>query len=95
MKARSGEEYTNEEMLHDMTKFSQKLTLWGSSTVIKKWIAFRTQSQATGGKPTDNLFIMEDMLFEIRKDMGQKKKGLKKGNLLAFFVNDIDKYLSN
>lgn len=37
--------------------------------------------------------MLEEIIFEIRKDMGQKKSGLEKGDILAFFVNDIEDYL--
>ncbi len=33
---------------------------------------------------------MEDIIYEIRKDVGLGRK-LKKGDMLAFFVNDIEK----
>ena len=85
--------YSNEQMMEDIVKFSRKLTLWGSSRVIRKWLKFRETSQALNNNPTDNLFVLEDIIFEIRRDMGQKKGGLKKGDLLAFFVNDIRDYL--
>lgn len=88
-----GISYDEQDMLKDMMSFSRQLTLWGSSRVIRKWLAFRESSQNPGEKPTNNLFVLEDIIFEIRKDMGQKRKGLKKGDLLAFFVNDIKSYL--
>jgi hypothetical protein len=50
-------------------------------------------SQKENISPTDILFILEDIIFEIRKDMGQKKSGLNKGDILAFFVNDIKEHL--
>ncbi|MGI6258019.1 MAG: hypothetical protein ACOYJU_08125 [Anaerovoracaceae bacterium] len=81
--AKESKEYTEKEMLDDVLSFSKKLTLWGSNHVIRKWLAFRKISQDKNGKPTDNLFILEDIIFEIRKDMGQKKRGLKKGDILA------------
>lgn len=92
-KIKNKESYSEEEMLADIVKFSKKLTLWGSDKVIKKWLKFREMGQIPDRK-TDNLFILEDIIFEIRKDMGQKKGKLKKGDLLAFFVNDIRQYLS-
>ena len=92
MSQKSKEEYTQEQMQKDILGFSQLLTLWGSSKVIKKWLRFREISQEKNVGP-QNLFILEDIIFEIRKDMGQKKKGLKQGDILAFFVNDIKKYL--
>ena len=36
---------------------------------------------------------MEDIMNEMRKDMGLKK--VQKGNLLAFFVNDIKQTMKN
>lgn len=88
------EEYTQDQMIKDISAFSESLTLWGSSRVIKKWIKFREFSQDKE-KATQNLFLLEEIVFEIRKDMGQGKKGLKKGDLLSFFVNDIKNYLPN
>ncbi|MCE3020178.1 hypothetical protein LW893_04405 [Parvimonas micra] len=90
---KENKEYNEKEMLDDMFSFSKKLTLWGSSEVIKKWLTFREVSQNQTGDPTDNLFILEEIIFEIRNDMGQKRKGLKKGDILSFFVNDIKEYL--
>lgn len=95
-----GNPYPEEQIITDMMGFSKKLTLWGSSRVIKKWLKFRELSQQvdednTKVNPTaDNLFILEDIMFEIRKDMGQKKRGLSKGDLLAFFVNDIKNHIN-
>lgn len=90
---KENKEYNDKEMLDDIFSFSKKLTLWGSSKVIRKWLAFRKISQEQNDNPTDNLFILEEIIFEIRKDMGQKKSGLKQGDILAFFVNDIKDYL--
>ena len=90
---KENKEYNDKEILDDIFSFSKKLTLWGSSKVIRKWLAFRKISQEQNGNPTDNLFILEEIIFEIRKDMGQKKSGLQQGDILAFFVNDIKDYL--
>lgn len=90
---RGNKEYCEKELLDDTISFSKKLTLWGSSKVIKKWLDFRKKSQEQNDNRTDILFILEEIIFEIRKDMGQKKSGLKQGDILAFFVNDIKDYL--
>lgn len=73
-------------MIADLSKFSKKITLWGSSKAVNKWVKFR-ENGANPNAATDNLFIMEDIMNEMRKDLGLKR--VKKGNLLAFFVNDI------
>lgn len=78
--------YNEKEMIEDISKFSREITLWGSDKVVKKWVKFREN----GTKPDagqDNLFIMEDIMNAMRKDLGLKR--VKKGNLLAFFINDI------
>ena len=88
--AKSTGSYTEGMMLEDLSKFSKQITLWGSCKVVRKWVQFREN----GAKPdaaTDNLFLMEEIMNEMRKDLGLKK--VKKGNLLAFFVNDIKEFL--
>lgn len=87
------QKYSETEMMKDMLNFSKNLTLWGSNRVIKKWLEFRKIGQKSDEDPTQNLLILEEIIFEIRKDMGQKKRGLKQGDILAFFVNDINEYL--
>ena len=78
--------YTEEQMIEDLSKFSRQITLWGSSKVVKKWVKFRENgTNPDAGK--DNLFLMEEIMNEMRKDLGLKK--VKKGDLLAFFINDI------
>lgn len=79
-------------MLEDLSKFSKQITLWGSSRVINKWIEFR-ENGSDPKKAKDNLFLMEEIMNDMRKDLGLKK--VKKGNLLGFFVNDIKSELKN
>lgn len=82
--------YTQEQMIEDLLRFSKQITLWGSPSVAKKWIKFREN----GAKPDsgkENLFIMEQIMNAMRKDLGLKK--VKKGNLLGFFINDIKEAL--
>ena len=78
--------YSDEQMLEDLSKFSKQITLWGSSRVINKWIEFR-ENGSDPKKAKDNLFLMEEIMNDMRKDLGLKK--VKKGNLLGFFVNNI------
>lgn len=84
--SRKSGSYTDIQMLEDLSKFSKQITLWGSPKVVNKWVKFRENSlnPESAGK---NLLVLEDIMNEMRKDLGLKK--VKKGNLLAFFVNDI------
>ncbi len=74
-------------MLEDIFKFSKKITLWGSSNVVNKWVQFRGNA-INPNSVTENIHLMEDIVNEMRKDLGIKKT--KKGNLImAFLINDI------
>ena len=78
--------YTEEMMIADLLQFSKKITLWGSTNVVKKWVKFK-ENAAKPDTGLDNLFLMEEIMNEMRKDLGLRK--VKRGNLLAFFSNDI------
>lgn len=82
------ERMTESEMSRMVSEFSKGLTLWGSNKVVKKWLKYR---KASMGQPNpENLLLLEDIIYEIRKDVGQRKK-LGKGDMLSFFINDIEK----
>ncbi len=80
--------YTQEEMVEDLAKFSKQLTMWGSPKVAKKWNEFR-QNSTDPEKALNSLWITEEIMNEMRKDLGTKK--IPKGGLLGFFIDDIDK----
>ncbi len=77
--------YTQEEMVKDLSSFSREITLWGSKEVVKKWVQFRQNAINTGGA-TKNLILIDEIMNEMRKDLGVKKVGDNK--LISFFVND-------
>lgn len=39
--------------------------------------------------PENTLLLSEDIIYETRKDVGQRKR-LGKGNVLYIFINDIE-----
>ena len=82
--------YTEKDMINDILSFSQELTLWGSKNVADKWVKFRLNG-ANPENAQNNLFLLEEIMNDMRKDLGIKK--VKKGNLLSFFVNDINTVL--
>ena len=58
---------SEKEMIINLISFSKKLTLWGSGEVIRKWIEIRTLSLTSDNNSIDNLFILEDIIFIIKK----------------------------
>ncbi len=82
---------TEQEMLDFMMEFTQNIIVWGSDEVIDAFHKFRVASMS--GEQANILFIVEDILLAIRKDLGHKNKNLIRGKILSLFVNDIDKYI--
>lgn len=70
-----------------VSEFSRGLTLWGSNKVVKKWLKYRKASM--GQANPEILLLLEDIIYEMRKDVGQRKK-LKQGSMLSFFINDVE-----
>lgn len=83
--------YPEKEMLDDMNRFSKQLTLYGSKSVVRKWVEFR-KNGTDPSKAEDNIFVLEKIMNSMRKDLGVKK--LKEGELLSLNVNDIDKAIA-
>lgn len=44
MSTKPGQEYSEQEMLNDISKVSKQITLWGSNNVVNKWVKFRKSS---------------------------------------------------
>lgn len=84
--SKNGNKYTKDMMIEDISKFSKQITLWGSPRVVNKWVKFR-ENATNPDIETDNIFLLEEIMNEMRRDLGVKK--VKKGKLLAFFINDI------
>lgn len=86
---KNGFTYSQKFMVKDISSFNSKLSLWGSPKVVKKWNAFRKSSlEVKSEDNTELLILMEEVMNEMRKDLGVKSVG--QGNLLSFFINDIE-----
>lgn len=82
---------SEEELAKMVSTFSKGLTLWGSNRVVKKWLKYR-KSTINNPSGKESLLQLEDIIYEIRRDIGSEKR-LKRGDMLSFFVNDIDSYI--
>ncbi|MBR2455137.1 MAG: hypothetical protein IKB36_03700 [Clostridia bacterium] len=90
--SKEGHDYPQEELIKDLMSFSKQITLWGSSAVVNDWVKFK-ETAIKGTEGLNNLLLTEKIMNDMRKDLGLKKT--KKGNLLAFFVNDIKDAMKN
>lgn len=73
------------ELVEKMIGFTCDLIVWGSPDVIKKWDKFRC---AAAQASPNMLFVMDEMLQSIRKDLGNSNFLLKKGDLIKLFLRD-------
>lgn len=88
---KAGSQLPEQEIIEFMIDFTQQLIVWGSDEVIAAFHRFRNLSNT--GDSKNVLFLVEDLLLAIRKDLGHKNQGLSQGKLLGLFVNDIENYL--
>ncbi len=91
----TGKQMGEKDALAFFNKFTQEIMVWGSDEVVSLWSSYRRIfiNPDNGETSYNNLFEFEKLLLAIRKDTGHKNKGLKRGDLLGLFVNDIDHYI--
>jgi hypothetical protein len=79
-----------EKVVGTSAEYAQKL----HEDVIKSYYRFRNTAVETEDSPSVNiLFEYENLLCNIRKDLGHKDKSIKRGDILRLFITDINKYL--
>lgn len=101
--SKTGTKLSEEEITAFFTDFTQKILVWGSDRFTRDFSAFReaivlyTQQQQSGKATNADLakamLALEVLLYSIRADCGHANKGLGKGDLLTFFINDIRDYI--
>lgn len=82
---------SEKEMIEFFTETTRTLVVWGSNDMIRAFSKFR--EGAVEKSPNEILFVVEDLMFAIRKDLGHEAKKLKRGDILRLYVNDIDQHL--
>jgi len=88
-KTNSSEEYSSEEIMADFYEFGQELTLWGSAKAIKLWDDWRLAPNKGKADGKGLLLLMEKIIIQLRKDMGQGGR-LAEGDILKLYINDFD-----
>lgn len=78
--------------------FTEKIIVWGSDEVIKSYQKFRDETIKIPKNKEEvphinSMFYLEDLMLEIRKDLGHRNKDFEKGDVLSLFINDIGKYI--
>jgi hypothetical protein len=88
---------SEKEMIKFMAEITQELVIWGSDEMLEAFYKFRMMSienaEGKSENPYDVLFMVEDLLLAIRKDLGHKNKNISRGKILGLFVNDLQNEL--
>ena len=74
-------------------EFVQDMVLWGSGESLheaSKWITSLRIQGLDEQKIYENLFLFENFLLAIRKDLGHSNQKIQKGDLLRLFIKDFD-----
>ncbi len=78
------------QLMEFFARITEKLTIWGSDDVLRVYGEFKANA-ATENDPTQGIFMFEDLLLAIRKDLGHRNKGVGRKAILRLFVTDIEK----
>jgi hypothetical protein len=91
------EQLTEKEMVKFIAEITQELVIWVSDEMLEAFYKFRMMSIANTDNSPSNpygvLFIVEDLLLAIRKDLGHNNKNVSRGKILGLFINDLPKGL--
>lgn len=83
------------ELIPKMSKLSNSLLLWSSNDFVHAYNDFRRLSARAEKLPdapphVKTLFVFEDMLVVMREGMGHSSEGIRRGELLSFFITNVD-----
>jgi hypothetical protein len=72
-----------------MAEFNREFMVWGSDSVVAAWVRWRKHFAKSPDDTKEAMFLIEDLIRAIRRDLGHRNKGLAEGDILAIFINDI------
>lgn len=87
-----GKKMTKREMIKRLKSFTEKVIVWGSDELIKEFGDYRylIMDPESIKDQRELLNSFENLLFIMRKDLGQKNNKLNQGMLLKLFINDLE-----
>lgn len=83
----------NNDILAALRTFTADAVLWGSVDVVERFLEFRRLTfleDTAKDKSFRVLYAFDDVLFAIRRDLGNSTSGLKPGDLIKMIITDPD-----
>lgn len=92
-----GKPISEKEMLKFFFEYNNKMMIWGSDAVLADWSKWRkmliASADSGGNGLVPAMLQYEKLILSVRRDLGHKNAGLNRGDILALFINDLDKYV--
>ena len=80
---------TDEEGREFMAKFNRDFMVWGDDRVVAAWVSWRKHAGRAPENTKEAMFLIEDLIRAIRRDVGHRNRRLNEGDILSIFVNDM------
>ncbi|MEQ8736397.1 MAG: hypothetical protein RIC29_15845 [Rhodospirillaceae bacterium] len=87
------ETVADEELVKFLRNWQQKLIIWGGSNVLKTYFAWSNHMKK-GVPDARTLYLMDDFIRAIRKDIGLSSSGLTKGAFANVILRHGELFLS-
>jgi membrane protein implicated in regulation of membrane protease activity len=81
-----------QRVVDQLTKLTPPLIIWASDDVLRTWSRYR-RYDLLSGDPMRGVVRLELVLKAIRRDLGHRNSGLKVGDILGTYINDVDQTL--
>ena len=90
-KKAGGHPVNEKEIISTLSDITQNLMVWGSDDVVSAWAKFRYISihNSEQMEPSEVMANYEQLIRAMRRDLGHSNAGLKAGDILKLFINDI------
>ena len=82
----------SEDLAPFLREWQRKMILWGGQDVINQYIQWMRKLK-TGLIDTKAIFMQDDFMRAIRKDLGHSNNKLKKGLFIHFILRESDLFL--
>ncbi|NYE26124.1 hypothetical protein [Pigmentiphaga litoralis] len=89
----SGENVGEHDLILFFQDFSRKLVLWGGPDVIEAFVAWKDHL-AKGLPDAKSIFLTEDFLLAVRKDLRHTNKGIRRGLFARMFIQNSALFLA-
>lgn len=82
----------SDEAVRFLKDFTRKLLLWSNPETVNAFVDWSNHLKA-GKSDAQSVFLTEDFLLSLRKDLGKDNKGIKRGVFAALFFKNSNLFL--